>query len=188
MKLVSAALLALAVPAAHADTRAAVTTAMDRFTAVCPTALADPDAYISSLTLPGPAGEDAVYRSDDGRYTLVHTSQAEGLTDYVEISELSDQARRACTIRASIPGFPEAAEIADALYPLIQTRAKEVIGGGIPNITPMWEPGESPEAFNSGEWYIFHMTGLWPDGADIATAQVELGAVSFFVSRTGQAE
>lgn len=188
MNAASALVLTFLATAAHADTRAAVTTAMDRFTAVCPAALTDPETYIASLTLPGPAGEDAVYRSDDGRYTLIHTSQAEGLTDYVELSDLTGHARRACTVRASIPDFPEAEEIADALYPLLKTRAREVIGGRIPNITPMWEPGETPEAFNSGDWYIFHMTGLWPDTADIATAQVELGAVSFFVSRTEAAE
>lgn len=179
---------ALASLPAHGDTRAAITTAMDRFTAVCPVALTDPETYIASLTLPGPAGEDAVYRSEDNRYTLIHTSQAEGLTDYVEISDLTGQARRTCTIRASLPDFPEAADIADVLYTLLQTRAQEVIGGRIPNITPMWEPGETPQAFNSGDWYIFHMTGLWTGSPDIATAQVELGAVSFFVSRTEAAQ
>ena len=61
-----------------------------------------------------------------------------------------------------------------------------MIGGRVPLVTPMWDPGESPEAFNSGDWYVFHMTGLWPDLDAVATAQAEYGAVSFYVSNTGE--
>lgn len=168
--------LASASPAA-ADPADALRTALDRFITVCPQALADPDAYMATLTLPGPAGEDAIYRSDDGEYLLVHTAQTEGVIDYVEASALG---LRTCAVKATIPGFPEAPDIAAALEPMLQAAAEKVIGGRVPLITPMWDPGETPEAFDSGDWYVFHMTGLWA-GDHIATAQVELGAVSFFV-------
>ena len=160
-----------------ADQSDAIRTALNRFTTICPQALADPEAYMATLTTPGPAGEDAVYRSDDGQYVLVHTAQSEGITDYVESSALG---MRTCAIKATIPGFPEAPEIADTLRPMLEAAAQQVIGGRVPLITPMWDPGETPEAFDSGDWFVFHMTGMW-EGAQIATAQVELGAVSFFV-------
>ncbi len=175
--------LALATPA-HADPGPSIRAAFDRFTTVCPQAISAPDAYIASLTLPGPAGEDVVYRSPDDNYLLVHTAQSEGITDYVELTTMSDRTVRNCAIRATLPGFPEAPEVADRLYPLLQINAREVIGGRVPLVTPMWDPGESPEAFDSGDWYIFHMTGLWADLDAVATAQAEYGAVSFYVSAT----
>ena len=48
--------ISLALPA-HADTHIAVENALYRYTTACSSALTDPDAYIASLTLPGPAGE-----------------------------------------------------------------------------------------------------------------------------------
>ena len=179
------AVLALATPAL-ADPGPAIRAAFERFTAVCPVALVDPETYIASLTLPGPAGEDVLYRSPDERYLLVHTAQSEGITDYVEFSNLSDRTLRNCAIRATLPEFPEAHVVADTLYPILRGAAAEVIGGRVPLVTPMWDPGESPEAFNSGDWYVFHMTGLWPDLDAVATAQAEYGAVSFYVSNTGE--
>ncbi|MDU8944607.1 hypothetical protein RXV90_14525 [Rhodophyticola sp. MJ-SS7] len=178
------AALALATPAL-ADPGPSIRAAFDRFASVCPAALIDPETYIASLTLPGPAGEDVLYRSPDGKYLLVHTAQSEGVTDYVELTTLSDRTRRTCAIHATLPDFPEAPEVADILYPILQRTAAEVIGGRIPIVTPMWDPGESPEAFHSGDWYVFHMTGLWPDLDAIATAQAEYGAVSFYVSSEG---
>ncbi|MEM9344131.1 MAG: hypothetical protein AAGA87_13895 [Pseudomonadota bacterium] len=172
------ALLLMPTPAT-ADTTDALKSALTRFTNICPQALADPDVYMATLARPGPAGEDAVYRSDDGQYVLVHTAQTEGITDYVEVSALG---LRSCTISATIPNFPEAPEIADALRPMLTSVAETVVGGRVPLITPMWDPGESPEAFDSGDWFVFHMTGLWPDSDAVATAQVELGAVRFHVS------
>lgn len=178
-----AAIMALMIgTAAEADPTPAIAAALDRFITTCPIALDAPDTYIASLTIPGPAGEDVLYRSDDGRYTLIHTAQVEGITDYVELSNLENRALRSCAIRATLPDFPEAEAVAEALYPLLQFDVSEIIGGRVPLVTPMWDPGERPEAFASGDWYVFHMTGLWPDRDEIATAQAELGAVSFYVS------
>lgn len=166
----------LAFPA-HADTTAAVTAALDRFQSTCALALTDPDAYIATLAIPGPAGEDVLYTSDDGRFRIVHTAQSEGLTDYAEFADLSDRAVRRCAISAVIPDFPEAAAITGELKPLLDARATAVIGGLTRQVAPMWEPGDEAFAFEGDPWFVFHAAGLLPGTDAVSSVTVQLGGI-----------
>ncbi len=168
----------------HADPTPAVTAALDRFQSACATALSDPDAYIASLTLPGPSGEEGLYPSDDGHYLLVLTAQSEGVTDHVEITALADQMIRRCAISAILPGFPEEPRIAAALRPLLDARASQVVGGKTRSANPIWEPENEPVLFEGEDFHMFFATGLFPDPDTVAQIQTMSGEVYMTVERT----
>ena len=174
--------VALAPAMAHADTSIAVENALFRFQTACPTALTDPDTYIASLTLPGPAGEEGVYASPDGRYVLVHTTQTEGLTDKVELVELADRQLRRCRISAVLPDLPEAGAIAKALLPLLD--GHEVIGGETPQVEPIWDPGDTPVAYEGEPRFEYFAMGLLPGLDTPAEVAAQYGEVVFYAARS----
>ena len=173
---------------AHADPTPAITAALDRFQSACATALTDPDAYIASLTLPGPSGEKGVYPSDDGQYLLVLTAQSEGVTDHVEFAALADRMIRRCAISAILPGFPEEPEIATALRPLLDARATQVVGGKTASANPIWEPENEPMVFEGEPFHMFFAAGLFPEPDTVAQIQTMSGEVTMSVERTIAAE
>ena len=168
--------------AAHADP--ALARAFDRFQSACAAALTDPDAYIASLTLPGPAGEPGLYQSPDRQYLRVHTAQAEGITDSVEYVGLADRLERSCQIDAVLPDFPEAAEIDADLRPMLDARATEVVGGLTDTVEPIWDPGDEPLAYEGDPAFTYRATGLI-DGVDaIAAIVIRTGTVTFAAGHT----
>ena len=174
---------ALSVPAL-ADPAPAIETALDRFQSACALALTDPDAYVASLALPGPSGEPGAYPSPDGQYLLVHTAQSEGLTDFVEFAGLNDRLVRRCSISAVLPGFPEAATVAALAEPLLRSRASEVVGGEVQQVTPIWEPGDTAMVFEADPRFVFHATGLVPGIDEVATVMAQSGGLDMSVATT----
>ena len=181
--LASAALLAAAAAPVSAQIETAIGAALDRFVTACGMALADPDAYVASLVIPGPAGEAVTYPAPDGRYLLVHTAQSEGITEFVEFATLPDRSERRCEVSAVLPDYPEGAEIDAALRPMLDAAGTARVGGAVEMSVPMWEPGDAAAVFPVDTWYVYRMTGLLPDLDVVAGAHVELGGVTFHADR-----
>lgn len=166
----------------------ALKAALERFQTACSTALTNPDAYIASLTLPGPAGEDGLYQSPDQQYLHVHTAQSEGLTDSVEYTGLADRLQRSCRIEAVLPNFPEAAEIDGALKPLLEVRATEIVGGRTDTVEPIWDPGDAPLAYEGDASFRYRATGLIAGVDTIASIVIRTGSVTFAATQTIEVE
>ena len=179
MRLPAAAIAAFVAAHPVQGDPAAITAALDHFQSSCALALSDPDTYIATLTIPGPAGEDVLYPSEDGRYLVVHTAQAEGLTDFAEFAEFAGHAMRRCAVSAVVPGFPEASAITAILKPMLDGRASSVVGGMTRQVAPMWEPGDAPFAFEGDPWFVYHATGLLPGSEAVASVTVQLGGLRF---------
>ncbi len=173
---------------ADATPSPALQAALDRFQTTCATALTDPEAYIASLTLPGPAGETGLYQSPDQQYLRIHTAQSEGITDSVEYAGLADRLERSCRIDAVLPNFPEATEIDGALKPLLAVRATEIVGGLTNTVEPIWDPGDEPLAYEGEPAFAYRATGLL-DGVDaIAAIVIRTGTVTFAAAHTVRIE
>lgn len=179
----AAAALGLAsVCASHATP--ALTAALDRFQSACATALTDPEAYIASLTLPGPAGEVGLYPSPDQRYLRVHTAQSQGITDSVEYAGLADRLERTCRIDAVLPDFQEATDIDAALKPLLDVRATEIVGGLTDTVEPIWDPGDEPVAYEGDPAFTYRATGLLADIDTTSAIVIRTGTVTFAAAHT----
>ena len=173
---------------ANATPSPALQAALDRFQSACATALKDPEAYIASLTLPGPAGETGLYQSPDQQYLRIHTAQSEGITDSVEYAGLADRLERFCRIDAVLPNFPEAEKIDGALKPLLDIRATEVVGGLTETVEPIWEPGDVPAAYEGDPAFAYRATGLIAGVDAISSILIRTGTVTFSVAHTIRVE